>query len=368
VPARATAIARRLAALLLPALLLAALPAAGQAVPGRDPIPSLAPTIERVAAGVVNISVRQTVTASPFPQFRDPFFQHFFGQLGPRVEREVTSAGSGVVVDAERGLIVTNDHVVDRAEQVVVTFTDRRRRPAKLIGRDPETDLALLRVQAEDLTDVPYGDSDALRVGDFVIAIGNPFGIGQSATIGMVSALQRSGLGVGAYEAFIQTDASINPGNSGGALVDQQGRLVGINTAILSRSGGNHGIGFAIPARTVAWVVGQLAQHGRVARGAIGLSAQDLTPDVAERLGIEADGGAVVVQLARGGAAQRAGLRPGDAIVALDGAPVRDAADLRYRLAHRSPGARLELDVIRRGQARSVTVTLDRRAPGREPA
>lgn len=336
-------------------------------------LPSLAPMLERVSPGVVNISVKGTVPVAENPLmqdpnfrrfFEDPLFRRFFGdqeqpqQQQPK-EREVASVGSGVIIDARRGYVVTNNHVVENAKEILVTLTDRRQLPAQVVGTDPDSDLALIKVEGNNLTQVPLGDSDQLKIGDFVVAIGNPFGLGQTATMGIISALGRTGLGIESYENFIQTDASINPGNSGGALVTQDGKLVGINTAILSRTGGNVGIGFAIPIDMVQYVTTQIAQHGKVQRGRLGVFIQDVTPDISEAMGLKSVGGALVARVAPGSAAEKAGLRAGDVVRTLNGRPVVNGADLRNRVGLMTPGTRVDLGVLRDGKEIKVGTTLD---------
>ncbi|HYG85677.1 MAG TPA: Do family serine endopeptidase [Azospirillum sp.] len=324
--------------------------------------PTLAPMLRAVTPGVVNIAVRgQTEVDNPL--LRDPFFRRFF-DLPERLRRETRAAGSGVIVDARNGYVLTNNHVVENADVIEVTTKDKRQFRAKLVGRDPQTEIAVLKIEASDLTAVPMGDSDGLEVGDYVVAIGNPFGLGQTATLGIVSALGRSGLSEG-YEDFIQTDASINPGNSGGALVDLRGRLVGINTAILAPSGGNIGIGFAVPINMARQVMEQLIQHGEVRRGRIGIAVQNLTRDVAEAMGVRMTEGAVVGQVERGSPADRAGVRRGDVIVAIDGAPVHSAMQVRNRVGLKQVGESVELTLENNGSRRSVTTKIER-APARD--
>ena len=329
-----------LRALLLPALILA-LPAYAQ-IPGvatRDGMPTLAPLLEKVMPAVVNIAVLQKSPQDQNPLLRDPFFRRFFG-MPERAEPQV-AAGSGVVVDAKNGYVMTNHHVVKDAREIAVTLKDNRRLPAKLVGADAGTDIALLQVQAGNLVDLKIGDSDALRVGDFVIAIGNPFGIGQTATSGIVSALGRSGLSVEGYEHFIQTDASINPGNSGGALVNLKGELVGINSAIIGPSGGNVGIGFAVPSVMARAVMDQLLRFGEVRRGRLGISMEDVT-------GGE---GAKIAEVQANSPAAQAGLKVGDVVTGLNGRPVRGAAELRARLGVVPVGETVELRVQRGREA-----------------
>jgi Do/DeqQ family serine protease len=330
------------------ALALLALPAHAQlgGLPTRDGMPTLAPMLEKVMPAVVNIAVLQRSPEEQNPLLRDPFFRRFFGIPGQ--SQPQISAGSGVIVDAKNGYVVTNAHVVQEAREIAVTLKDNRRLPAKLVGADPGTDIALLRIEPRNLAEAKWGDSDALQVGDFVLAIGNPFGIGQTATSGIVSALGRSGLSVEGYEDFIQTDASINPGNSGGALVNLRGELVGINSAIIGPSGGNVGIGFAVPSMIARAVMDQIVRFGEVRRGRLGISMQDLAG---------ADGASVAEVEPRSPAAQ-AGLRKGDVIVALNGRAVRGAAELRARLSVVPVGERVELGIQRGGQAQLIRATV----------
>jgi Do/DeqQ family serine protease len=307
----------------------------------RDGLPTLAPVLEKVTPAVVNIAVLQKSPEEQNPMLRDPFFRRFFGSPGE--SQPQIAAGSGVIVDAKNGYVVTNAHVVKDAREVVITLKDNRRMPAKLVGADPGTDIALLKIESANLVDAKWGDSDALRVGDFVIAIGNPFGIGQTATSGIVSALGRSGLSMEGYEYFIQTDASINPGNSGGALINLRGELVGINSAIIGPSGGNVGIGFAVPAVLARAVMDQLIRFGEVKRGRLGISMQDLA-------GSE---GAQVADVQANSPAAQAGLKIGDVVIALNGRPVRGAAELRARLSVVPVGESVDLRV-RRGKEATV--------------
>jgi serine protease DegQ len=326
-----------------------------------DGLPTLAPLLAEVTPAVVNISVESRQTAEMNPLFNDPFFRRFFDmQPMPQqpMPRQQMSAGSGVIVDAEKGYVLTNHHVVENGDRIVVTLKDRRQFEAELIGSDAGTDIALLKIDAENLSALEMGDSDRLQVGDYVLAIGNPFGLGQTVTSGIVSALGRSGLNVDGYEDFIQTDASINPGNSGGALVTLDGRLVGINTAIIAPSGGNVGIGFAVPANMADAVMDQLVTYGEVNRGQLGVMIQDFTPDLADALGIDAGVGAVVTQVEPGSAAEEAGLNPGDLIVAVDGRPVAGSADLRSQIGLKRTGSLIEIDVIRDGEPLSLEATL----------
>jgi serine protease DegQ len=315
---------------------------------------TLAPLLAQITPGVVNIAVRSRVERPANPLQDDPFFRRFFDLPNVPRQREVLSAGSGVIVDARRGYVLTNSHVLANAGEVQVTLKDRRTYPARLVGTDPETDIALLQLDAPDLTAVPLGDSEGLQVGDVVIAIGNPFGLGQTVTSGIVSALGRSGLGIEGYEDFIQTDASINPGNSGGALVSSRGELVGINTAILGPTGSNIGIGFAVPVNMARAVMSQLIEHGEVRRGRLGITIQDLTPALADSMGLNVRGGAVISDIEAGSAAARAGLAPGDVVVEVNGQPVLDADDLRNLIGLMPVGTELAILLYRDGRERSV--------------
>ncbi len=290
-----------------------------------EPLPSLAPMLENVLPAVVNISTTTRIRATDHPLMQDPFFRRF---LGPR-EREGSSLGSGVIVDAANGYILTNHHVIDRADEITVTTNDGRSMEATLVGSDEDSDVAVIQVQGDNLQAIAIGRSAELRVGDFVVAIGSPFGLSQTVTSGIVSALGRSGLGIEGYEDFIQTDASINPGNSGGALVNLRGELVGINTAILSRGGGSIGIGLSIPVDMAGALMAQILEHGDVQRGILGVAMQDLTPRLAEAFGIPGSRGAVVSQVVPGSAAEEIGMRSGDVIVGFNNAEIHDSADLR---------------------------------------
>ena len=338
--------------------LLAALPAIPASPPtDRQGLPTLAPLVNEVTPAVVNISV---ITRSPLednPLFRDPYFRRFFN-LPDRPQRREQASGSGVIVDAARGYVLTNHHVIKDAEQAIVTLKDRRQLRAKLVGTDPGTDIAVLQIEPQNLTALRFGDSDAMQVGDYVIAIGNPFGIGQTVTSGIVSALGRSGLSVEGYEDFIQTDASINPGNSGGALVNLRGELIGINSAIIGPAGGNVGIGFAVPSNMARTVMNQIVRYGEVRRGRLGIEMADLTPELAKKLSVGLLDGAVVTAVQPGSPAEKAGLRERDVVIALNGRPIRNSAELRARLGLTPIGEQVELRVNRGGEARMLRVQI----------
>jgi Do/DeqQ family serine protease len=320
-------------------------------------VPTLAPLLKDVTPAVVNIATKGHEAVNPL--YNDPTYRRFYPVPEGAEERETHAAGSGVIVDAKAGYVVTNNHVIEKADEIVVTLKDNRQLKAKLVGTDPDTDIAILQVEAKNLTALEIGDSDKLEVGDFVIAIGNPFGLGQTVTSGIVSALGRTGLGIESYENFIQTDASINPGNSGGALINLRGELVGINTAIVGPSGGNVGIGFAVPINMAHGVMQQLIAHGEVKRGRLGVQVDDLTPDIAEALHIEASGGAVISKVEPGSPARKAGLRPGDVIIAIDDAPVQNSSDLRNRVGLTPVGQTVRLTILRSGNQQTVDVKIE---------
>ena len=325
-------------------------------------VPTLAPMIEKVSPAVVSIGTRGSIAVQERnnPLFDDPFFRRFFDipeQFGPR-EREFQAAGSGVIVDAGEGYIITNAHVVENADEITVTLHDNQQFTARVVGTDAASDIALLQTDQKNLVDVPFADSSKARVGDFVVAIGNPFGLQHTVTSGIISALGRFGINPQGYEDFIQTDASINPGNSGGALVNLRGELVGINSAIFTRSGGNIGIGFAIPSDMVNYVMQQLIEFGEVRRGLLGVSIGNLTPDLAEPLGVDVREGALVSQVVAGSAADEAGIEPGDVIIAIDGRKIGDANELRNMIGLKRVGEEVELELIRDGKRRRVEATL----------
>ena len=316
-------------------------------------IPTLAPVVKETTPSVVNISVHARVKEDN-PLYRDPVFREFF-DLPKQLEKEVQATGSGVIVDVERGYVLTANHVVAQISNAQVTTKDGRKFFAKLVGRDPATDMAVLQLQGtkSNLKAIALGDSDKIEVGDFVVAIGNPFGLGQTVTSGIVSALGRTGFGKQGYEDFIQTDASINPGDSGGALVDLRGQLVGINTAIISPGGGNVGIGFAVPINMARRVMEQLVQHGEVRRGQIGISIRDHGADLAAKESYE---GALIAEIASGSPAEKAGLQKGDIIKVVDGTPIRSASQLRNAIGLTPVGDRVDLRFERNGAVRSASV------------
>lgn len=337
-----------------------ALPVMGFAADGRQQrLPSLAPMLEKVTPAVVNISTTTLIREQESPLFNDPFFRHFFDLPSrPRV-RKNQSLGSGVIVDARKGYVITNHHVIDKADEISVTLQDGRSLKAKLLGADPDTDIALLEIPNDSLQALPLGNSDQLRVGDFVLAIGNPFGLSQTVTSGIVSALGRTGLGIEGYEDFIQTDASINPGNSGGPLVDLRGALIGINTAILAPGGGNVGIGFAIPINMAMKIVEHLIDYGEVRRGVLGVEVQDITPDLAAAFKLDNSKGAVVTAVKPDSAAAKAGLQMGDVITHIERHVVRNAADLRNRVGLLRVNERVQIDIMRNGREKALTARIE---------
>ncbi|MEM7019848.1 MAG: DegQ family serine endoprotease [Pseudomonadota bacterium] len=318
----------------------------------RDGVPTLAPVMKNVTPAVVNI---QTRAIKENAMMRDPFFRRFFNQPN-QPQREQRSAGSGVIIDAQKGYIMTNHHVIENADEISVTLKDGRTLKAKFIGSDAGTDIALLQINADKLAALEAGDSENLEVGDFVIAIGNPFGLGQTVTSGIVSALGRSGLNIEGYEDFIQTDASINPGNSGGALVDLKGRLIGINTAIIGPAGGNVGIGFAVPINMAKAVMEQLIEYGEIKRGRLGILIQKMTPDLAEALDVDASKGALISQVEPGSPAEKAKLQSGDVVTAVNGKPVRGPSDLRNKIGLVRAGEKVDVTLLREGKSKTVNI------------
>jgi len=332
---------------------LAGLPAA---IDG-TPLPSLAPVLKEVTPSVVNVYTQTRVRVRS-PLLDDPIFRRFFNVPDVPRERVSQSLGSGVIVDAEKGYVLTNNHVIARADEISVGLKDGRNLEAKLIGTDPDTDLAVIQISAEDLTALPLAETDELQVGDFVVAVGNPFGLGQTVTSGIVSALGRTGLRGLEYQNFIQTDASINPGNSGGALINLRGELVGINSAIFTPSGGNVGIGFAIPSSMARYVMDQLIRYGEVRRGTLGLLVQDLTDELAGAFSMEAGRGALVAELAAGSAAEGAGLQPGDVIVRMADRQIKDAQDFYNAEGALALGESLQIEYSREGKIHRTSLAI----------
>jgi serine protease DegQ len=325
---------------------------------GGEPLPSLAPVLERVTPSVVNVYTQTRVRVRS-PLLDDPFFRRFFNVPETARERVSQSLGSGVIVDAERGYVLTNNHVIAGADDISVTLADGRSFEADVIGTDPDTDLAMVRIPAENLQALPFADSSRLRVGDFVVAVGNPFGLGQTVTSGIVSALGRTGFRGLEFQNFIQTDASINPGNSGGALINLRGELVGINSAIFTPSGGNVGIGFAIPSAMARHVMDQLAMFGEVRRGTLGIYVQDLTSELAGAFGLEQGRGVLVAEVVADSAAEKAGLRAGDVITSIAGYAVRSAQEFHNFEGQFPVGESQELEYVRDQKTRQVNVRVE---------
>jgi Do/DeqQ family serine protease len=323
---------------------------------GDDDVPSLAPMLDKATPAIVSISVEGTqVSRQRVPEM----FRHFFGGPNEQVqERPFKGLGSGVIIDASKGYVVTNNHVVNNATEILVKLTDGREFKAKKLGADEQSDIALLKIDPDDLSALPLADSDALRVGDFVVAIGNPFGLSQTVTSGIVSALGRSGLNIGGYENFIQTDAAINRGNSGGALVSLRGELVGINTAIFGPNGGNVGIGFAIPSNMMKSLVDQIIEFGEVRRGLLGILGQDVDSGLADAMNLDVSKGAFVSEVSPDSAADKGGIQAGDIITAINKRDVTSFQELRAKIASKGAGTDIELTLLRKGKRKTVTVTL----------
>lgn len=332
----------------------AALPFFGDS---KKEVPTLAPMLEEAMPAVVSIAVEGTQTSR---QQVPEMFRYFFGGPSEQVqERPFRGLGSGVIIDAKKGYVVTNAHVVANADEITVKLTDGREFIAKKLGADEQSDIAILQIESDDLTALPLADSDAVRVGDFVVAIGNPFGLSQTVTSGIVSALGRSGLNIGGYEDFIQTDAAINRGNSGGALVNLHGELVGINTAIFGPNGGNVGIGFAIPANMMKSLVDQIVEYGEVRRGQLGIIGSNVDQGLAEAMNSEFNKGAFVSEVQPDSAADKGGIQAGDIIIAVNGKDLTSFAELRAKIASMGAGAEVELTVIRKGERLKLDVVLD---------
>jgi serine protease DegQ len=330
---------------------------------GTTPFLSFRPAVERATPSVVNIFTSKEVQTNPMldhPMFRRWFGDDFDGGNGGGPAQRQSSLGSGVIV-SEKGYVLTNHHVIEAADEIQVALSDGRKAEAVVVGADPESDLAVLKVNVKDLPAITFGSSDTLGVGDVVLAIGNPFGVGQTVTMGIVSAVGRSHLGINTFENFIQTDAAINPGNSGGALVDAQGNLLGINTAIYSRSGGSQGIGFTIPVSLAKHVMEQIIQSGSVTRGWIGVEVQDVTPELAESLKLHGADGAIIAGVLRGGPADKAGVKPGDVLVAVNGKGVKDSANMLNLVAALAPGKSADLKFLRAEKPIDLQVTVGKR-------
>ncbi|MBW8329333.1 MAG: Do family serine endopeptidase [Thiobacillus sp.] len=330
---------------------------------------SFAPAAQKVIPTVVNVFTQQKVRTPTHPALQDPIFRYFFGDRLDARPREVSNLGSGVIV-SPNGYILTNQHVVEAADEIQVALADGRTLPARVVGADPETDLAVLKIDADQLPAITFALADSLKVGDWVLAIGNPFGVGQTVTAGIVSALGRTHLGINTFENFIQTDAAINPGNSGGALVDSAGNLVGVNSAIYSRTGGSQGIGFAIPVSIARQVMEQIIKSGSVTRGWVGIEVQDLTPELAESFNLKSAEGALIAGVLKGGPADAGGMRPGDILLAVNGNKVSDSASLLNLIAALKPGDHARLTVARKQQSLDLKIQVGLRPMQRtlEPA
>ncbi|MBN8778036.1 MAG: 2-alkenal reductase [Thiobacillus sp. SCN 63-374] len=324
------------------------------------PVESFAPAAQKVIPSVVNVFTQQKVSSPAHPALQDPIFRYFFGDRLDARPREVSNLGSGVII-SPNGYILTNQHVVEAADEIQVALANGKTVPARVVGSDPETDLAVLKIDANNLPAITFAESDSLKVGDWVLAVGNPFGVGQTVTAGIVSALGRTHLGINTFENFIQTDAAINPGNSGGALVDASGNLVGINSAIYSRTGGSQGIGFAIPVSIARKVMEQIIKSGSVTRGWVGVEVQDLSPELAESFSLKSAEGALIAGVLKGGPADVGGIRPGDILLAVNGRVVADSASLLNLIAALKPGEDAQLTVARKQQTLNLKIQVGRR-------
>ena len=330
---------------------------------------TIAPILEKVTPAVVNIAVTSTVKIPANPFANDEFFERFFGDSVPGLgelfddegrSRTLQSAGSGVIIDARKGYLLTNYHVIDKADKIVVTLKDRRTSDATLVGSDPGTDIALLKIEIGNLEAIPFADSDQTKIGDYVIAIGNSYGIGQTVTSGIVSALNRTTFAQGKYQNFIQTDAAINQGNSGGALINSKGELIGINTAILSRSGGSNGIGFAVPTNMIIKIMDQLIDYGEVRRGRIGVTIQDITPKLMHAMNLSSRHGALVSQVMNDSPAERAGLKAGDVIITFNGIEIKDADGIRNAVGFVERGKTVDISYLRNGKKNTTKIKVEK--------
>jgi len=321
---------------------------------------SFAPAAQRVIPSVVNIFTQQKMPTNNHPALNDPIFRYFFGDRLDERPRQASNLGSGVIV-SQNGFILTNHHVIEAADEIQVALENGQTLPARVVGTDPETDLAVLKISANALPAITFAESDTLRIGDWVLAVGNPFGVGQTVTAGIVSALGRTHLGINTFENFIQTDAAINPGNSGGALVDVAGHLVGVNSAIYSRTGGSQGIGFAIPVSIARQVMEQIIREGGVVRGWVGIEVQDLTPELAESFNLDKTEGALIAGVLKGGPADLGGVRPGDILLAVNGSTVTDSSSLLNLIAALKPGDKARLTVARKNQSLDLPIQVGRR-------
>ena len=328
------------------------------------------PVLKNALPAVVSIASSRVVKVPQSPMFNDPFFQQFFGgqmPRGPQQQRE-RGLGSGVIISPD-GYILTNNHVVEKATETKVIFADKRQYPGKVIGTDPQTDIAVVKIESSGLPTITLGDSSKLQVGDYAFAIGNPFGVGETATMGIISATGRNGLDIEDYEDFIQTDAAINPGNSGGALLNARGELIGVNTAILSGgSGGNQGVGFAIPINMAKYVMDQILKHGKVVRGYIGVGIQEVTPELAKSFNVPSEKGALVASVEPNSPGAKAGLQRGDVIEEMNGQQITGNNDLRLKIGTMAPGTTVHFKVNRSGQTRDVAVTLGEAPAGKNAA